>query len=43
VFEHALYKALRGEIDVRNCEEFDGFERFEILSPEAPGVRHERA
>jgi general secretion pathway protein E len=33
VFEHALYKALCGEIDVRNCEEFDGFERFEILSP----------
>jgi type II secretory ATPase GspE/PulE/Tfp pilus assembly ATPase PilB-like protein len=31
VFEHALYKALRGEIDVRNCEEFDGFERFEFL------------
>ena len=31
VFEHALYKALQGEIDVRNCEEFDGFERFEIL------------
>jgi type II secretory ATPase GspE/PulE/Tfp pilus assembly ATPase PilB-like protein len=30
VFEHALYKALQGEIDVRNCEEFDGFERFEI-------------
>ncbi|MEP6503807.1 MAG: ATPase, T2SS/T4P/T4SS family [Betaproteobacteria bacterium] len=35
VFEHALYKALQGEIDVRNCEEFDGFERFEIL-PVAP-------
>ena len=33
VFEHALYKALQGEIDVRHCEEFDGFERFEILSP----------
>jgi type II secretory ATPase GspE/PulE/Tfp pilus assembly ATPase PilB-like protein len=32
VFEHALFKALQGEIDVRNCEEFDGFERFEILS-----------
>jgi type II secretory ATPase GspE/PulE/Tfp pilus assembly ATPase PilB-like protein len=31
VFEHALYKALQGEIDARNCEEFDGFERFEIL------------
>jgi type II secretory ATPase GspE/PulE/Tfp pilus assembly ATPase PilB-like protein len=35
VFEHALFKALQGEIDVRNCEEFDGFERFEILSPSA--------
>ena len=35
VFEHALFKALQGEIDVRNCEEFDGFERFEIL----PGDR----
>lgn len=33
VFEHALHKALRGEIDPRNCEEFDGFERFEILPP----------
>ena len=33
VFEHALYKALQGEIDVRNCEEFDGLERFEILPP----------
>ena len=31
VFEHALWKALQGEIDARNCEEFDGFERFEIL------------
>jgi type II secretory ATPase GspE/PulE/Tfp pilus assembly ATPase PilB-like protein len=36
VFEHALYKALQGEIDVRNCEEFDGFERFEILPPPCP-------
>ena len=36
VFEHALYKALQGEIDVRNCEEFDGFERFEILTAERP-------
>ena len=34
VFEHALYKAVQGEIDVRNCEEFDGFERFEILPAE---------
>jgi type II secretory ATPase GspE/PulE/Tfp pilus assembly ATPase PilB-like protein len=36
VFEHALHKALQGEIDVRNCEEFDGFERFEILPRERP-------
>ena len=36
VFEHALYKALQGEIDVRNCEEFDGFERFAILPTERP-------
>ena len=36
VFEHALHKALQGEIDVRNCEEFDGFERFEILPAERP-------
>jgi type II secretory ATPase GspE/PulE/Tfp pilus assembly ATPase PilB-like protein len=36
VFEHALYKAMQGEIDVRNCEEFDGFERFEILSGDRP-------
>ena len=36
VFEHALFKALQGEIDVRNCEEFDGFERFEILSADWP-------
>jgi len=34
VFEHALHKALQGEIDVRNCEEFDGFERFEIQPQE---------
>jgi hypothetical protein len=30
VFEHALWKALQGEIDVRNCEEFDAFSRFEL-------------
>jgi type II secretory ATPase GspE/PulE/Tfp pilus assembly ATPase PilB-like protein len=30
VFEHALWKALQGEIDVRNCEEFDSFSRFEL-------------
>jgi type II secretory ATPase GspE/PulE/Tfp pilus assembly ATPase PilB-like protein len=43
VFEHALFKALQGEIDVRNCEEFDGFERFEILPPRpAEAVRGDR-
>lgn len=31
VFEHTLWKALQGEVDVRNCEEFDSFERFEVL------------
>jgi general secretion pathway protein E len=31
VFEHTLWKALQGEIDVRNCEEFDSFSRFEIM------------
>lgn len=31
VFEHALYKALQGEIDPRQCERFDSFRRFEIL------------
>jgi len=36
VFEHALFKSLQGEIDVRNCEEFDGFERFEILPEGCP-------
>jgi type II secretory ATPase GspE/PulE/Tfp pilus assembly ATPase PilB-like protein len=41
VFEHALFKALQGEIDVRNCEEFDGFERFEILPPSAPASTKE--
>ncbi len=29
VFEHTLWKALQGQIDVRNCEEFDSFSRFE--------------
>jgi len=29
VFEHALFKSLQGIIDVRNCEEFEGFERYE--------------
>ncbi len=41
VFEHALYKALQGEIDVRNCEEFDGFERFEILPARRAAVSSE--
>jgi type II secretory ATPase GspE/PulE/Tfp pilus assembly ATPase PilB-like protein len=31
VFEHAFHKALNGEIDVRNCEEFEAFERYEFL------------
>jgi len=31
VFEHALYKALNGEIDPRQCERFDSFRRYEIL------------
>lgn len=31
VFEHTLWKALQGEVDVRNCEEFDSFARFEVL------------
>lgn len=34
VFEHAIYKALTGDIDPRNCERFDSFERFEIMTPE---------
>lgn len=33
VFEHTLWKALQGEVDPRNCEEFETFERFEILGP----------
>ena len=32
VFEHALYKALHGQIDPRECHSFDSFERFEVLS-----------
>ena len=31
VFEHAFHKALMGEIDIRQCEEFDDLERFEVL------------
>ena len=42
VFEHALFRALQGEIDVRNCEEFDGFERFEILPSRALADRDAR-
>ena len=34
--DHAVFKAIQGEIDVRNCEEFDAFERFEILRPDRP-------
>jgi type II secretory ATPase GspE/PulE/Tfp pilus assembly ATPase PilB-like protein len=34
VFEHALFKALQGQIDVRNLNEFDALERFEILEAE---------
>jgi general secretion pathway protein E len=32
VFEHTLWKALQGEIDVRHCEEFDSFSRFELMA-----------
>lgn len=31
VFEHTLYKAYTGQIDPRNCERFDSFERFEVI------------
>lgn len=30
VFEHSLYKALTGTVDLRVCERFDSFHRFEI-------------
>ena len=33
VFEHTLYKALLGLVDVRNCEEFEGFDRYEFMPP----------
>ncbi|HEX4918659.1 MAG TPA: ATPase, T2SS/T4P/T4SS family [Limnobacter sp.] len=33
VFEHALYKALLGQVDLRVCERFDSFHRFEIPKP----------
>ena len=35
VFEHALWKALQGLIDVRRCEEFESFRRHELLRPKA--------
>jgi type II secretory ATPase GspE/PulE/Tfp pilus assembly ATPase PilB-like protein len=35
IFEHTFYKALRGQVDPRQCERFDGFRRFEI----APKLR----
>lgn len=31
VFEHTLYKALRGWTDIRQCEVFETFDKFEIL------------
>lgn len=31
VFEHTLFKALNGLVDVRNCEEFEAFDRYEFL------------
>ncbi|MDX1668281.1 MAG: ATPase, T2SS/T4P/T4SS family, partial [Limnobacter sp.] len=37
VFEHALYKAYAGQIDVRNCERFDSFDRFEVLEESGAG------
>lgn len=30
VFEHALLRAIRGEIDPRECDQFETFERFEL-------------
>lgn len=38
VFEHTLWKALQGQVDPRECEEFDSFERFEIMPPAPPAV-----
>jgi general secretion pathway protein E len=39
VFEHTLYKALQGQVDVRSCEEFESFTRAEVLvRPLASGV-----
>jgi general secretion pathway protein E len=31
VFEHAMWKALQGLVDVRRCEEFESFRRYELL------------
>lgn len=28
VFEHCLFKALSGSVDIRNCERFESFERY---------------
>ena len=35
VFEHALFKASLGEIDLRHCEKFDSLERFRVLDAKA--------
>jgi general secretion pathway protein E len=35
VFEHALYKAIAGLVDPRQCNDFQTFERFEILEATA--------
>lgn len=35
VFEHALSKAIAGRVDPRVCNDFQTFERFEILEPAA--------
>jgi general secretion pathway protein E len=32
VFEHTLFKALKGLVDLRACEEFEAFTRYEPLS-----------
>lgn len=34
VFEHALLRAWHGQVDVRACEEFESFDRFELLAQE---------
>lgn len=33
VFEHTMWKALQGLVDVRRCEEFEAFTRYEFLHP----------